>query len=527
MKKVVKVSIGNLAFSVEEEGFLLIKGYLDVLHDYYDNKENGDEIIEGIEERIAELFVEKCGSNTVVSSDIIKEVITILGRPEVIFEEQSDQRSTGTKSHIRYIPKRLYRNPDNKVLGGVCSGLAAYSNLDVTLVRIIFVILFFGFSAIGLFHVGGGSFMVIAYIVMWLIIPEARTVEQRCSMYGEPMDLSNIQSNIKREAKRAGRNLRRVGREGAYALEGVAKVIAKAISIILIFISITVIAVLSFIFLGVEIFKGVLPINLIDYISLGLQNTLYLKLAFMGIIFLPFIGMLYGGIQLLFGFRSPRIRPGVIIFLLWLTSLISFGVLASKASRPYWNEARQSSEIPIAKRHDTIYVKFEHSKPIPNERVVMDGGYSDFSLMWMEEEDLGGDIVVFPTLKLIKQSADEPSVIKYRSYAYAYSNSEAVVKAQNSLPELKLEDSLLTIKPRVYSKENKWNGVSQRVSLYIPEGVEVIVVEPLKHDFKNIKGKEWFYNGKEINSQNRERHFYWDRRWRRDFERKWENRFDE
>lgn len=527
MKKVVKVSIGNLAFSVEEEGFLLIKGYLDVLHDYYDNKENGDEIIEGIEERIAELFVEKCGSNTVVSSDIIKEVITILGRPEVIFEEQSDQRSTGTKSHIRYIPKRLYRNPDNKVLGGVCSGLAAYSNLDVTLVRIIFVILFFGFSAIGLFHVGGGSFMVIAYIVMWLIIPEARTVEQRCSMYGEPMDLSNIQSNIKREAKRAGRNLKRVGREGAYALEGVAKVIAKAISIILIFISITVIAVLSFIFLGVEIFKGVLPINLIDYVSLGLQNTLYLKLAFMGIIFLPFIGMLYGGIQLLFGFRSPRIRPGVIIFLLWLTSLISFGVLASKASRPYWNEARQSSEIPIAKRHDTIYVKFEHNKPIPNERVVMDGGYSDFSLMWMEEEDLGGDIVVFPTLKLIKQSADEPSVIKYRSYAHAFSNSEAVIKAQNSLPELKLEDSLLTIKPRVYSKENKWNGVSQRVSLYIPEGVEVIVVEPVKHDFKYITTKEWFFNNHDFGDRNWERGLFWDKKWRRNYERKWENRFDE
>jgi phage shock protein PspC (stress-responsive transcriptional regulator) len=524
MKKVVKVSIGNLAFTVEEEGFLLIKGYLDVLHDYYDNKENGDEIIEGIEERIAELFVEKCGSNTVVSAEIIKEVISILGRPETIFDEQSDTRSTGTGRQTRYVPKKLYRNADNKILGGVCSGIGAYSGLDVTLIRILFVVLFFGFSAFPFFHFGG-SVMVIAYLVMWIIIPEAKTVEQRCSMYGEPMDLSNIQSSIKREAKRAGRGLKRFGRENAGTLEGIALIFAKAFSVILIFVSIAVITVMSFLFLGIEVFKGVIPLNLIDYVTLGVENTLFLKIAFMGIIFLPFVGMLWGGIQILFGIRSPRIRPGVIILLLWIASIIGFGISASKASRPYWNEAREITETPIAKHHDTIYIKFEHENPVPLKRVMMDAGYSDFSIMWMEDGANGGSIVTFPYIRVVKQSADEPSILKIRSYAHAYSYAEAVENARKDMPEYSLKDSLLTIKSRSFSKENKWNGTHQRITIFIPNDVEVVVQEPVKHDFKTVMRKEWFFNSEE--NRYRDDWGNWDKRWRRNFERKWENRFDD
>ncbi|MHC1779764.1 MAG: PspC domain-containing protein [Bacteroidales bacterium] len=524
MKKVIKVSIGNLAFTVEEEGFLLIKGYLDVLHDYYDNKENGDEIIEGIEERIAELFVEKCGSNTVVSAEIIKEVISILGRPETIFDEQSDTRSTGTGRQTRYIPKKLYRNTDNKILGGVCSGIGAYSGLDVTLIRILFVVLFFGFSAFPFFHFGG-SVMVLAYLVMWMVIPEAKTVEQRCSMYGEPMDLSNIQSSLKREAKRASRGIKRAGREGASALEGVALVLAKAFSVILIFISLSVMAALSFAFLGVEIFKGVLPLNLLDYVTLGIENTLFMKIALMGIIFLPFVGMLWGGIQILFGIRSPRVRPGVVILLLWVTSIVGFTISISRASRPYWNEAREITETPIAKHHDTIYVKFEHTNPVPLNRVMMDAGYSDFSIMWMDENADGGTVVSFPSIRVVKQSADEPSLLKVRSYAHAYSYAEALEKARQELPLFTLQDSLLTIKSKTFSKDNKWNGTHQRITIYIPNDVEVVVQEPLKHDFKHVMRKEWFFNS-EDRSYNKD-WGNWDERWRRKFERRWENRFDD
>ncbi|MDD2491632.1 MAG: PspC domain-containing protein, partial [Bacteroidales bacterium] len=219
MKKVVKVSIGKMAFTVEEDGYLILKGYLEELNEHYRGMQNGNEIVEGIEERIADLFLEKSGTSSVISSAVVREVITLLGRPEVIDEESNETNyRRRVNSSFGRAEKRLYRDPDNKMIGGVCSGLAAYFNIDIAIVRVIFlVLLFFSWIPFALvpfagIHGAGGSFIFIAYIIMWIAIPEARTVKQKFAMRGEKPDLSNIQRNIERSAHRVGRDLRRAGR---------------------------------------------------------------------------------------------------------------------------------------------------------------------------------------------------------------------------------------------------------------------------------------------------------------------------
>lgn len=508
MKKVVKVSIGNLAFTIEEEGFLLIKGYLDELHDHYDKKENGQEIIEGIEERMAELFVEKCGPGNVVTAAVIKEVIVILGRPDVIDEDQADLGGTSSFANRGRIPKKLFRNPDNKVLGGVCSGLAAYTSIDTTLVRVLFVILFLGFSILGI-HFGGGGFMIFAYIIMWIAIPEARTVEQRCAMYGEPMDLTNFQRQMEMGFNQAKRGIRRAGREGSDAMSAVGRVLSKIVSVFLILFSLGGLIVLSFLFLGIEIFKDVVPIDFLDYIQLGLSNPLYLKISFLGIVFLPLIGMLYGGIQLLFGFKSRGFRPGLIIFILWILSIFSFGILATKASRPFWSEARYEQEVPITNQYDTLYVKFESSSSVPDSKVMLDAGYSDYALFWMEGERKEQKIVAFPKLRIVKQSKEEGYVVKYRTDALSYTYTEALAKAQKNLPSFEITDSLITIKSNVYSKQNKFDATFRQVFLYIPDGVKVIVTDPVPHDFESQTRRDWIFDC--------------DHDW--DFDDQWEGRY--
>ncbi len=92
----------------------------------------------------------------------------------------------------RVTQKRFFRDPNNKVIAGLCSGFAAYINVDPLLIRVLVVIFSFGFSLLGT-HIGGPSFMVLAYIILWIIIPEAKTVEQKCAMRGEKLDLSDIQ----------------------------------------------------------------------------------------------------------------------------------------------------------------------------------------------------------------------------------------------------------------------------------------------------------------------------------------------
>lgn len=490
MKKVVKISIGSLAFTVEEDGFLLIRGYLDEIQDHYEPNENGREIVEGIEERMAELFLEKAPAGSVVSTAAIKDVISILGRPSAIDEEQGDIRSTPSGNNYRRVPKKLYRNSDDKVLGGVCSGLAAYSSLDVTLVRILFVILLIGFSFFGLIHIGGGSFMVIAYLIMWIVIPEAKTVEQRCAMFGEPMDLSYINQKVERGAKHLGRSFKRVTNETSGVITNFGRLLSIVVSIILIVVSVSGIAALSFSLFGLEIFKGVISINMMDYLYLGVENGIYLKIAIVSFLLLPFLGMLYGGIQLLFRFKTARIRPGLIIFLLWVVSLFAMLFFSIKSSKPYWNSAEYSSQIPLNQEVDTIFVRFTANNSMPDERVILDAGYSDFFISWMDNSN---QLVLFPGLKIIRQSPKDERVLRYTTYAHANTYSDALVKAQRVVPSIQITDSVITISPNYYSKQKKWNGIFQEISLNIPENVVIIVKEPFEHNFDKTVRREGLF----------------------------------
>jgi len=483
MKKVVKVSIGNLAFTIDEDGYELLKAYLGELNAHYRSKQNGDEIIEGIEERMAELFLEKSGKDSVVSMEVVKDVINILGRPEIIDEETgTSEFETNQEKGTRLTPKRLYRDPDHKVLGGVCSGLATYLNLDRILVRIIFFLLFLGFSSVG-FHHGSGSLIVLMYIVLWIVIPEARTVEQRCAMHGESPDLSHIQKRVEDGANQVGSGLRRVGSQGGAIVNSIFSVILKVIAVFLVIFSVSGILFLSFLLLGAEIFQGVIPFDIFDYVQIGFQNPIWLKVSFLLVMFLPLVGMLYGGIQILFGFKSPRLRPGLIIFILWIISGIVFTILVTKASRPYWNERREISEVPMLSKSDTIYIKFSSVTTMPKSRVLMEGDEYGLTLFWVDDAGKERKFVAFPKVRIVRQSEEEGRLLSLRTQAFSYTGGDAMVKAQNNPPVYELTDSLLTIHSDVYDKTNKWDGTNKTISLYIPEGVKVIVQEPLKFGF--------------------------------------------
>ena len=134
MKKTLQVNIGGFAFSVDEESYQIIDKYLDSLKRYYGAQAEGAEILEDIEERMGELLAERCGQENVVTPADARYAIGILGSPAAI--EGGEAAETGTAAASKAI-KRLYRNPDGKIIGGVCSGLAAYLNWDVTLIRIV------------------------------------------------------------------------------------------------------------------------------------------------------------------------------------------------------------------------------------------------------------------------------------------------------------------------------------------------------------------------------------------------------
>ncbi|MCK9305123.1 MAG: PspC domain-containing protein, partial [Bacteroidales bacterium] len=473
MKKVVKVSVANLAFTIEEDGYEILRSYLGELKAHYRTNPNGNEIIEGIEERIAELFLEKSGKDIVVTSDVVKEVINILGRPEMIDPEGEQQNRPERENTQENAQKRLFRDPSDKILGGVCSGLAAYSGIDRVLVRVLFVVIFFGFSAFG-FHMGGGSFIVLAYIVLWLIVPEARTFEQRCAMHGDKPDLTHIRKRVENEIEGVGKGIRRNG-NGREVANTLFSILVKIFAVILIFMALSGLVLLSLFLLGIEIFQGLIPIDMFDYIRLGLINPFWLKLSFLLVMFLPLVGMLYTGIQALFGFRSGKFRMGLVIFILWVISLFTFIGFSVKASTPYWSNSSKEIFLPVKSSIDTIYIKLASPNPIPDSKVFMEADISEISLFWFDNNANRRDFVVFPELKIVRQSETEEPEIRSVVYTTGNTYADAKIYGEKLSPFVELKDSLLTISADVINREQKWDGTVKKIALYIPERVKVIV----------------------------------------------------
>lgn len=189
MKKAINISIGRTSFIVEDDAFEKLKNYLDSFEASIENQNDIKEVMEDVEARIAEIFAEHIkSSNQTVGLDLVDKVIALMGTPN----RSSTNSTTGSDANSKsqavppsygYSRKRFYRDPDRSIIGGVCSGVAAYFRLDILLIRILFIC----FTPLG-----GLSFWV--YIILWIISPKAKTITEKLEMRGESVTAENIRN---------------------------------------------------------------------------------------------------------------------------------------------------------------------------------------------------------------------------------------------------------------------------------------------------------------------------------------------
>ena len=332
MKEIEKVSIGGYAFTLEKDASAMVEQYLKNLEAHYLGQPGGKEIMEGIEERMAELLLERCGSSGVATVADVRSLVEILGRPERI--EADDPEPEQPREAPR---KKLYRDLENKKVGGVCAGLGNYFNFDVVAIRIIFCVitlaLLFGGARNGAWSLLG----FVAYAVLWLAMPAARTAQERWAMKGDAGTLDDIQRNIRNGVEEMGDAARRGMNEVRDTVRGhgneLGKILLLVIGIILLLGGVSGLASVSVIGLkGPTLLSA--PIDrFLDDMSLHapafyeMVNTPWILILVVLAVVLPLIGLIYGGIQLIFGFKPPKWRPGLVIFVLWLIVLVVLAVL--------------------------------------------------------------------------------------------------------------------------------------------------------------------------------------------------------
>lgn len=329
MKETRQVSIGGYAFVLETDAAAELRNYLDALGKHYSATEGGREVLEGIEERIAELLMDKRAN--VISNLHVQEVINVIGRPESI---EADDPGDGGEP-VPPARKKLFRDMENKRLGGVCSGLATYLNMDVAFMRLIWVVV----AAVTIFTgVKGGAWSISVpffYFVLWAAMPAARTARDRWAMKGDSGTINDIRRNVRSGVREMGEAARGVAEEAKSSdlLRGIGKVMAVTIGLIILIVGVAGLASSSIVALkGFDMFGFNLG-EWLDNITINLPGVLtFISEPFAVImlalaVLLPFLWLLYGGIQLIFGFKSPSWRPGACILVAWLIVLVVLMVL--------------------------------------------------------------------------------------------------------------------------------------------------------------------------------------------------------
>jgi phage shock protein PspC (stress-responsive transcriptional regulator) len=337
MNKTVTINISGIIFHIEEDAYDKLSKYLNKIKGYFAGNESGNEIIADIEARIAELLQAKISAykQVILMSDV-EEVMNALGRPEDFGVEEDATTGNKQKEHSSYtepIKKRLYRDPDEKAIVGVCSGIAHYLDVDVVWIRLAALLLIF-FGGVSLW----------GYIILWIVIPEAKTTADRLAMRGEKVTIDNISKSIKEEiqgvklriekygdevsdsVKHAGAYSRTAGERIVYLLAQVFLIIGRIIGAFLIFLAVTVMIGLMSAMFGFSVAGNSGTLN--DWVNAVFIDRSHYWMGVIGLfiaVAVPAFMLLYGGIKLLFKIKYSNrwlnISAGIVWFIGFMMAL--------------------------------------------------------------------------------------------------------------------------------------------------------------------------------------------------------------
>lgn len=389
MEETIKISIGGIAFVINKDAYEKLQSYLQELNGHYSSKAEGAEIMEDIERRIAELLMDNAEKEDVVTLKKVDGVIAILGTPADIEEDaaEGNANSSSSESSDNYggaennqaapegkVSKRLFRDTNHRIIGGVCSGLAAYWKIDVVFIRLALTLiaaLFLFGRAFSLFvwpHSHGPMFMLIilAYILMWIVVPKAKTVADKCAMRGAAQGIDGIEKDY----YKSGGNKKK-----SNTANNVLRIICGAICI-LIALSGTVMGIAYY--FGTGIAFGITPLSVPAYFQLQGTSSFVINGLRLFIWILPCLMFLYLGIRLIFNFKAPRCKPGFIALGVWIIAIVVFMVCGISAIRRSFDFKKQSVTQTLSKRYDTLYVNYAPLPAAPDslfsEITGQDGG---------------------------------------------------------------------------------------------------------------------------------------------------------
>ncbi|SDS87657.1 PspC domain-containing protein [Winogradskyella sediminis] len=538
MNKTVNINLAGIFFHIDEDAYLKLSRYLEAIKRSFTDSQGRSEIIADIEARIAELFAERIqNEKQVVGIKLVDEVITIMGQPEdylvddEIFEDEPQQQHKQKTGATR----RLFRDTDNSYVGGVSAGLGHYFGLDALWVRLLWVLLIFGF--------GTG---ILLYILLWALIPEAKTTAEKLTMTGDAVNISNIEKKIKDGIDTVSENFKNVDlkKHGDKIKEGFdhvsdnisetvknvdfqkqgsklksssqsffetigsiimffLKVVAKFIGIILIIVGISVLIglIIAFFTVGITDALHFPGMDFIDASNAANIPIWLMSLLLFFVVGIPFFFVFYLGLKILVNnLKSIGNVAKFTLLGLWIMAIIGLIIMGVKQATEYAYDAtivQEEKQLNISAM-DTLNLSMM-SHDIYNENFSRN--YEHYKI---NPIDNGQNIISSSDIRIvIKQSSDSLASIKIHSYASGSNYDLARERAQNihynyafNTNKLKLDAYFTT------EGFNKFSDQHIEIYLYLPVGTVI-------HTDNYVSRYRKFYNSPHnLLQRDMENHYY-------------------
>jgi phage shock protein PspC (stress-responsive transcriptional regulator) len=474
MDKTININLAGTLFQIDDEAFRILRDYLQAINNRFRNVQGGHETVEDIESRIAEIFQSQRGLAGIITKENVEAMILIIGKPEDFDQNETepDQKVyTGQR-------KKMYRNPDDKIIGGVCSGLAAYLDNDPVLFRILFVLftLFFG---VGFF----------IYIILWIALPEAKTDARKREMYGKAyhsarsltLQPDGTYSSTTAPYDASFNNTSKIGNafnEIFRAIGRVCFVIFRIFMIIIgvFFVMTGFLAILSLLMIFVFRFPWAFSTDAFDSTMVYLPDFLnyivnpavapwIIALTLMAII-LPMLAFIYWGVKMIFWFKA---KDGIISlagFVLWVMVIAALTIILLNEGISFSETARTTSQTVFPDPPDTLYVMTDHKVAdlkFDKKFSVPDNDYTVFLV------DSTDKVCITPDLQL-RITDEDNAKVEIRKRSSGRTKEDAVRKSEALIYNYRMNnDTLYLDEYFTIPSGSKWTADNLRINLFVPE----------------------------------------------------------
>ncbi|AMR31059.1 hypothetical protein A0256_06285 [Mucilaginibacter sp. PAMC 26640] len=510
MNKTIIININGTVFHIEEDAYELLKTYMTDVTRHFMNSADSLEITTDIENRIAEMFADiltREGKQVIIAQDV-KAVVEQMGSVADFESAEEDGIKTGNLFGYTTENRRLFRDADDHLVGGVAAGIANYFDIDALWVRLAFVL----FS-------GAGGVGFLLYIVLWIVVPKANTRADRMAMKGQKLDLQGFKLNFEQEISNVKGNLHSLGHEakplvyktrdfagdvfghvGSFA-GGASKLLLKFIGLVLLvscfgaLISL-VIAIVMFTAYGSTFLAHVFPFNIVNQEA----NTIFLVCAFL-MLAMPLLAIILAIIGYVFKGNTVGRTTGSALFMVWVIALSVVIYYSAKASANFRTGATFSQTVSIKPAADsTYYLKLNDIKYLTADDSVRLKINEKFNgrIILDDDEDNNMDM---PNknidLYIERSDVAKPELVESFS-ARGRDYEDALFNARGISYQFVQEGNTLRFNRRMEKQTDRfWRAQELHLVLRIPMNSKVVIDNQMDRFVRGVS----VYDCKEINKQ--------------------------